>query len=96
MFANFMPAAAAKACNLFVPHPLECVPIGKATVKLYPIITSLMQPPKCAHAFQVNKTVLALPGIDRHAMLNTLGAQLSLSATANGTLGNRDHHLNHN
>jgi hypothetical protein len=55
-----------------------------------------MQPPEHAHAFQVNKITLATPGIDRRAMLDTLGAQLSLSATVSGTLGNWDCHFNRN
>jgi hypothetical protein len=91
-----MPATAVKAHNMFVPHPLESVTIGKATVKLYPVITSSMQPRERAHAFQVNKIALAVPSINRRTMLDTLSAQLSLSATVNGTLGNWDHHFNRN
>jgi hypothetical protein len=96
MSNNPMPATAVKARNMYVPHPLESVTIGKAIVKLYPIITSLMQLPEHAHAFQVNKIALAVPGIDRCTMLDTLGAQLSLSATVDGTLGNWDRHFNRN
>jgi hypothetical protein len=55
-----------------------------------------MQPPERAHAFQVNKIALAMPGINRCAMLDTLGAQLSLSATVDGTLGNWDRCFNCN
>ncbi len=91
-----MPATSMKARNMFVPRPLKSITIGKATAKLYPIITSLMQPSERAHAFQVNKSALAVPGIDRRAMLDTLGTQLSLSATVNGTLGDWDHHFNRN
>ncbi len=91
-----MPATAVKVRNMFGPCPLESVTIGKATVKLYPVITSSMQPPEHAHALQVNKITLAMPGIDRRAMLNTLGTQLSLSATVDGTLGNWDRHFNCN
>jgi hypothetical protein len=94
--ANPMPAAAAKAHNMFVACPLKSVTIGKATVKLYPAITLLMQPPKHAHTFQVNKIALAVPGINRRTMLDTLGAQLSLSATVGGTLNNWDRHFNRN
>ncbi len=86
---NIKAAAAAMAGDLFVPCTLELVTLGKATVKLCPIITSLMKPPEQAHAFQVNKTALAVPGLDRHAMLNTLGTQLSLNATVDGTVGDR-------
>jgi hypothetical protein len=88
MSNNPMPANAVKARNMFVPCPLKSVTIGKSTMKLYPVIISLMQPPERAHAFQVNKMALVAPGIDRRVMLNTLGAQLSLSATVNGTLVN--------
>jgi hypothetical protein len=52
-----------------------------------------MQPPEHAHAFQVNKIALAAPGINRCTMLDTLGAQLSLSATVDGTLGSWDSHF---
>jgi hypothetical protein len=68
---NIKAAAAAKAGGLFVPHPLKLVTINKATVKLYPVITLSMKPPEQAHAFQVNKIALAVPGINRHAMLDT-------------------------
>jgi hypothetical protein len=44
----------------------------------------------------VNKIDLAMPGINSCAMLNTLGTQLSLSATTNGTLGKWDHHFDRN
>ncbi len=81
---------------MFGPSPFESVTIGKATVKLYPVITSSMQPPERAHALQVNKIALAVPGIDRRAILDNLGAQLSLSATVDGTLGNWDRHFNRN
>ncbi len=96
MSSNPMPAAATKVRNMFVPCPLDSVIIGNATMKLYPIVTSSMQPPEGAHAFQVNKITLVVPGINRHAMLDTLGAQLSLSPTVDGTLGNWDHHFNRN
>ncbi len=91
-----MPATTMKARNMIVLRPLKSVTIGKATVKLYPIITSSMQPPEHAHAFQVSKIALAMSSINRRAMLNTLGAQLSLSTTVDNTLGNWDHHFNRN
>jgi hypothetical protein len=91
-----VPATAVNVPNMFVPHPLKSVTIGKATVKLYPIITSSMQPPERAHAFQVNKIALAVPGINRRTMLDILGTHLSLSATVDGTLGNWDCHFNRN
>ena len=73
--------------NMFVPCALEPVQVDKMTVKLYPIIDSTMKPPKRAHAFQVNKTTLMAPGIDRYVMLDVLGAQLNLSAIVNGIRG---------
>jgi hypothetical protein len=44
----------------------------------------MMKPPKCARAFQVNKTALTAPGIDRYLMLDVLDAQLNLSAIVDG------------
>jgi hypothetical protein len=75
------------ANHMFVPRPLEPVQVDKITVKLYPVVDLTMKPPECAHAFQMNKTALAVPGIDRCMMLDTLGAQLNLSAIVNGVLG---------
>ncbi len=64
-------AAAPKAPhNMFVPRPLEPVQVDKMTVKLYPIIDSTMKPSERTHAFQVNKTALTAPGIDRYVMLD--------------------------
>jgi len=63
------------------------------TAKLYPVVNSTMKPPECAHAFQINKTALATPSIDRRMMLNTLGAQLNLSAIVDGVLGDWTRHF---
>jgi hypothetical protein len=63
------------------------------TVKLYPVVNWTMKPPERAHAFQINKTALAAPGIDRRVMLDTLGAQLNLSAIVDGVLGDWTHHF---
>ncbi len=52
-----------------------------------------MQAPKHTHAFQTNKATLSIPGIDRRAMLNTLGAQLNLSAIVDGVLGDWNRHF---
>jgi hypothetical protein len=81
---------------MFVPRPVKSVTIGKATVKLYPVITLSMHPPKRAHVFQGNKIALPVPGINRRPMLDTLGTQLSLSTTVNGILGDWDRHFNRN
>ena len=58
------------------------------TVKFNPLVDSTMKPPERAHAFQINKTALTAPGIDRHVMLDTLGAQLNLSTIVDGIHGN--------
>jgi hypothetical protein len=84
---NIKTAATAKAGDLFIPRPLKLVTISKATVKLYPVITSAMKPPEQALAYQVNKTALSVPGIDRRALLDTLDTQINLNATVNGTVG---------
>ena len=79
--------------TVFVPRTLEPVQIDKMTVKLYPVVDSTMKPPERAHAFQINKTALAAPGIDRRVMLDTLGAQLNLSAIVDGVLGDWTRHF---
>ena len=75
------------------PDPRAPVQIDKMAVKLYPIVDSTMKPLECAHAFQINKTALAAPGIDRPMMLDTLGAELNLSAIIYGILGNWTRHF---
>jgi hypothetical protein len=82
--------------NMFIPRALEPVQVDKMTVKLYPVIDSTMKPPECAHAFQVNKTALTAPGIDRYVMLDVLGAQLNLSAIVNGIHGDWYRHYRRN
>ncbi len=67
---------------MFVPRPLE--PVQLETIKLHPVINLTMKPPERAHAFQVNKTALTAPDIDRYLMLDVLGTQLNLSAIVNG------------
>jgi hypothetical protein len=85
-----------KANLLFVPWSLESVQVDKLTVKLYLVINSSMFAPKHAHAFQTNKSALSIPGINRRAMLNTLGTQLNLSAIVDGVLGDWNCHFRHN
>ena len=85
-----------KANLMFVPRSLESVQVDKLTVKLYPVVNLSMLAPKRAHAFQTNKTALSIPGIDRRAMLNTLGAQLNLSAIVDGVLGDWNCHFRRN
>ncbi len=81
---------------MFVPRPLKPVQVDKMTLKLHPVINSTMKPPEHAHAFHINKTALAAPGIDRRLMLNTLGAQLNLSAIVNSILGDWHCHFHLN
>ena len=66
------------------------------TTKLYPVVDSMMKSPERTHTFQISKTALAAPGIDRQMMLDTLGAQLNLSANVDGVLGNWNRHFCHN
>jgi hypothetical protein len=83
--------------NLHIlPQPLESVQTNKQNVKLYPVVDLTMKPPKCAHAFQINKTALAAPGTNQRAMLNALGTQLNLSAIINGVLSDWTHHFHRN
>ncbi len=82
-----------KANLLFIPRPLESVQVDKITVKLYPVVNLSMLAPEHAHAFQTNKTALSIPGIDRCAMLNTLGAQLNLSTIVDGILSDWSRHF---
>jgi hypothetical protein len=84
------------ANHMFVPRPLEPVQVDKITIKLYPVIDSTMKPPECVYVFQTNKAALAVPGIDRCMMLDTLGAQLNLSAIVDGILGNWNRHFHCN
>ena len=86
-------STAPKTNYMFVPRTLEPVQIDKVTVKLYPIVDSTIKPPERAHAFQINKTALTAPGIDRRMMLDTLGAQLNLSTIVDGVLGNWTRHF---
>ncbi len=58
-------SAAPKANYMFVPRPLKPVQVDKMTLKLYPVINSTMKLPERAHAFQINKTALVAPGINR-------------------------------
>ncbi len=81
------------ANHMFIPRPLKPVQVDKITVKLYPVVDSTMKPPEHTHAIQTNKAALAMPGIDRRMMLDTLGAQLNLSAIVDGVLGNWNCHF---
>jgi hypothetical protein len=89
-------SATPKANYMFVPWPLEPVQIIKMTLKLYPVIDSTIKPPECAHAFQINETALAAPGINCRMMLDSLGTQLNLSAIIDSILSYWHHHIRHN
>jgi hypothetical protein len=82
-----------RANLLFVPWSLRSVQVDKLTVKLYPVVNSSMLAPERAHAFQTNKSALSIPGINRRAMLDTLGTQLNLSAIIDNVLGNWNRHF---
>jgi hypothetical protein len=86
-------SAAPKANFMFVPQPLEPIQVNKVATKLYPVIDSTMQLPEHAHAFQINKTAITPPGIDRRLMLDTLGTQLNLSTIIDSILGNWYRHF---
>ena len=61
--------------------------------QLYPVIDSTMKPSEHTHAFQINKTALTVPVINRRMMFDTLGAQLNLRATVASVLSNWHHPL---
>ena len=88
-------SATPKANYMFIPQTLKLVQVNTMTVKLYPIDNLTMKPPEHAHAFQINKTALAAPGIDRRMMLNilSLGAQLNLSPVVDVVFGNWNRHF---
>ncbi len=86
-------SAAPKANYMFVPRTLEPVQADKMTVKLNPVVNVTMKPLERAHAFQINKTAFAAPGIDRCMMLDTLGIQLNLRAIVDDVLGHWNCHF---
>jgi hypothetical protein len=82
-----------KVNHMFVPQPLEPVQVCKQTVMLYLDLDLTIKTPKCSHAFQINKTVLAVPGIDHRTILDTLGVQLNLSMIINSIVGDWNCHF---
>jgi hypothetical protein len=86
-------STAPKANYMFVPRPLKSVQVNKMTIKLYPVISSTMKPPERVHAFQINKTALATPGINCRMMFDTLSAQLNLSAIVDSILNDWHRHF---
>jgi hypothetical protein len=55
-------------------------------VNFYPIINTTLLVHERAHAFQINKTALSLQALNLPVMLDTLGAQLNLSASIEGMI----------
>jgi hypothetical protein len=76
-----MDAAQAIVGTSLAPKTLVPVSVGRTTVNLYPIVDTMMLVHEHAHAFQINKTALSLQALDLRVMLDTLGAQLNLSAS---------------
>ncbi len=72
----------------FAPRALVPVTVGRTSVNLYAIINPGMHVKERAHAFQINKTALALMPVNLRVQLNTLGQQLNLAATADGVRDN--------
>jgi hypothetical protein len=77
--------------TLFAPRLLVQVRVGPATIGLSLVINLLMPPHEHAHAFHINKTMLAAQNIDTRLQLDALGTQLNLSATVVGTINNWFH-----
>ncbi len=91
----WQPPTATNANCMFVPWILKPIQVDKMTVKLYQVVGSTKKLPERAHSFQLNKTALAAPSIDRHMMLNTIGAQLNLSAIVDSVHCNSNRHWHH-
>jgi hypothetical protein len=70
----------------FAPKTLVLVSVGCTTMNLYPVIDTTMLVHEHAHAFQINKTALSLQALNLRVMLDALGAQLNLSASAKGMI----------
>jgi hypothetical protein len=70
----------------FAPWALVPVSVGCTTVNLYPIVDHTMMVHEHTHAFQINKTALALQALDLCIMPNALRAQLNLSASIKGMI----------
>jgi hypothetical protein len=70
----------------FAPRLLVQVRVGPATIGLYPVVNPFMPPHERAHAFHINKTVLAAQNINIRLQLDALGTQLNLSVTVDGTI----------
>jgi hypothetical protein len=72
----------------FTLHLLVQVRVGPVSIGLYLVVNPSMLPHECAHAFHINKTMLAAQNIDTRLQLDALGMQLDFSATVDGTINN--------
>ena len=68
----------------FIPQELVSVPVGRLSIKLYPMVQGTWAVHERAHAYQVNISALRSAPIDTRTMLDTLGGQLSSSTTVDG------------
>ncbi len=70
----------------FAARALVPVLVGCRTRNLYPVVDHMMMVHERTHVFQINKIALALQALDLCIMLNALGAQSNLSASAEGII----------
>ena len=68
----------------FAPRALVPGTVGRTLVNLYAIINPGMHVEERPHAFQINKTALALMPVDLRVRLDVLGQLLNLAAAVNG------------
>ena len=68
----------------FIPRELISIPVGRLSIKLYPMVEGTWAVHERAHAYQVNVSALRAAPIDTRLMLDTLGGQLSSSTTVDG------------
>jgi hypothetical protein len=74
--------------TLFAPKSLVQISIGPTAINLYPVIDQMMPPHERVHAFHINKMALSAQNINLQLQSDTLGNQLNLSATVDGTINN--------
>jgi hypothetical protein len=79
-------AAQAVGGTSFAPKTLVPVSVGRTTVNLYSVVDTTMLVHERAHTFQMNKTALLSQALKLRVILDALGAQLNLSATAEGMI----------
>jgi hypothetical protein len=79
-------AAQAVVGTSFAAKTLVPILFGHTTMNLYPVVDTTMLVHERAHAFQINKTALLSQALNLRVMLDTLGAQLNLSASVKGMI----------